>query len=186
MSSSTFESRIIIKKAANKTQIFQTGHSERFLIDAPQRRMGVQLPRFQTLATNCHRQLEWRLQRSNSHPFALPIVTRFPNLQGMQHKPGTTEHQLGNATQRHPSADADGSHLRGLERGGRQGLKPMLRPPSTSSGTLTHQPSARQEPRPPEGNFACVETEKSGRAGMTRRTKVVVWALARARTSPHL
>ena len=147
MSSSTFESRIIMKKAANKTQIFQTGHSERFLIDAPQRRMGVQLPRFQTLARNCHRELDWRLQRSNSHQFAFPIVTRFPNLRGMRHKPGTTEHQLGNATQQHPSADADGSHLGGLERGGRHGLKPMLRLPSTSLLPLfsQHHPLASAE-----------------------------------------
>ena len=40
------------------------------------------------------------------------------------------------AARQHPSAYANGSVVGGLERGGRHGLKPMLRPPSTSSVTM--------------------------------------------------
>ncbi|MEI7698631.1 MAG: hypothetical protein WCK86_02450 [Planctomycetia bacterium] len=41
MSNSSFMSNIAVEQAANKTQISETRRSERFLIDATQRRMGV-------------------------------------------------------------------------------------------------------------------------------------------------
>ena len=53
---------------------------------------------------------------------------------------GTTEHQLGDGPARqHPSAYAKGSPVEGLERGGLHGLKPMLRPPSISSVTISRR-----------------------------------------------
>ncbi len=47
-------SYIAVEQAANKTQISETRRSERFLIDATRRRMGVLLLKFQTLGRNCH------------------------------------------------------------------------------------------------------------------------------------
>lgn len=64
MSSSSFVSCITVEQAANKVQISENRRSERFLIDATRRRMGVLLLRFQTLGRNCHWQSDGRLQRS--------------------------------------------------------------------------------------------------------------------------
>ncbi len=78
------------------------------------------------------------------------------------------------------------TRLGGLERGGRHGLKPMLGRPSTSSVTAEQQHlAAYANSSHGVGAASCLVWAKGGRAGMMQGTKVVVWALARARTSRH-